>query len=85
MIYAIALLIGASAWEYCASLANPAFFPRFTKTMARIGEYALSGTLTSAFLNSMGVYLTGLGIAIVVGTFLGLLLARVRLLRCGRS
>jgi NitT/TauT family transport system permease protein len=41
----------------------------------------VSGLLTNALLSSLLVYLTGLGAAIVVGIGIGLLLARVRLLR----
>ncbi len=81
LTYAFALGIGAAIWQVAAHYSNPAFLVSFTATMERIGEYWADGTLAGAFFNSMGIYLTGLALAIVFGIFCGLLLARVRLLR----
>jgi ABC-type nitrate/sulfonate/bicarbonate transport system permease component len=82
-IYAIALAAGASLWQFAASQVRPAFLSSFTTTIARLYEFAATGVLTKVLASSMGVYLTGLGAAIVLGIGTGLLLARVRLLRIG--
>ena len=78
---ALALALGAVLWQAIASQTNPAFLSSFTGTLARIGEFITSGVLTNALLSSLLVYLTGLSAAIVVGIGIGLLLARLRLLR----
>jgi NitT/TauT family transport system permease protein len=78
---ALALALGAIIWQAVASQTNPAFLASFTATLARIGEFIGSGVLTNALLSSLLVYLTGLSAAIVVGIGIGLLLARLRLLR----
>lgn len=81
--YAAALVLGAGLWQLVASRTNPAFLASFTDTMGAIYTLAASGTLLKALQSSMLVYFTGLGAAIVVGIGVGLLLARVRLLRIG--
>jgi ABC-type nitrate/sulfonate/bicarbonate transport system permease component len=79
--YVVALAVGALLWQFVASRTNPAFVASFTATMASLYEMVQSGLLTNALVSSLGVYLTGLSAAIVVGIGIGLLLARVRLLR----
>ena len=79
--YVVALALGALLWQFVASRTNPAFVASFTATIASLYEMVQSGLLTNALKSSMGVYLTGLSAAIVVGIGIGLLLARVRLLR----
>jgi NitT/TauT family transport system permease protein len=78
---ALALALGAVLWQAVASQTNPAFLSSFTATFARIGEFITSGVLTNALVSSLLVYLTGLSAAIVIGIGIGLLLARLRLLR----
>ena len=79
--YVVALAIGALLWQFVAGRTNPAFVASFTATVASIYEMVQSGLLTNALKSSLLVYMTGLGAAIVVGIGVGLLLARVRLLR----
>jgi NitT/TauT family transport system permease protein len=78
---ALSLLIGAALWELVASRTNPAFLARFTSTMARVYEYASTGVLAGALQSSLALFFTGLAAAIVAGAGVGLLLARVRILR----
>lgn len=78
-----ALALGAAIWEIGARFANPAFVPRLSTTLARLGEYFTTGALSQALLSSLSIYATGMAFAIVVGILLGLLLARARLLRIG--
>jgi len=81
--YVLALAAGAALWQFAASQTRPSFLSSFTATMARVYDYAVSGVLWNALSSSMLVYFTGLSAAIVVGIGVGLLLARVRLLRVG--
>jgi ABC-type nitrate/sulfonate/bicarbonate transport system permease component len=81
--YVLALAVGAVIWQLIASRTNPAFLASFTATISAIGEMVASGKLITALRSSLLVYLTGLGAAIVFGIGIGLLLARVRLLRVG--
>lgn len=78
---ALSLVLGAVLWEAVASRTNPAFLARFTTTMARVYEYALTGVLVGALRSSLALFFTGLAAAIVVGIAFGLVLARVRILR----
>ena len=80
-IYAVALTIGATLWQLISYKTNPAFLSSFTKTMAQIWEFILDGTLEAALLSSLGLFAAGMFFAVIVGLLLGLLLARVRLLR----
>jgi NitT/TauT family transport system permease protein len=79
--YVVALAAGALLWQFVASRTNPAFVASFTATIASIVEMIHSGLLTNALMSSLLVYVTGLSAAIVFGIGVGLLLARVRLLR----
>jgi ABC-type nitrate/sulfonate/bicarbonate transport system permease component len=81
MIYAVSLAIGAAIWQIASLYTNPAFLSSFTATMARIGEYTVNGVLVDALASSLTLFFTGFAIAVVVGVMLGLVLARVRLLR----
>ena len=79
--YALALGLGIAIWQIGAVFTKPVFLPSFTRTAARLYEMTVSGVLAEALASSMLVYFTGLIAAIVVGLAIGLLLARVRLLR----
>jgi NitT/TauT family transport system permease protein len=79
--YVIALAVGIALWEIAALNTKPTFLASFTATMAQIWQFILDGTLEAALASSLALYVCGMAIAIVVGVLLGLLLARVRLLR----
>ncbi len=81
--YVVALALGAALWQAVASQTNPAFLASFTATLGGIRTFIATGALATALRSSMLVYFTGLGAAIVVGVGVGILLARVRLLRVG--
>ena len=80
-VYAVALLIGAALWQFAALHTNPAFLSSFTATTAKIWELIASGVLPLALANSLGLFFTGFAAAVGIGVALGLLLARVRMLR----
>src|ERR1700730_13805780 len=79
--YAVALAIGAAVWQIAALHTNPAFLSPFTTTVARVAEYLQSGELTDALKSSLALFFTGFFFAGIFGIAIGLLLARVRLLR----
>jgi ABC-type nitrate/sulfonate/bicarbonate transport system permease component len=81
--YAVSLAAGAALWQFAASQTRPSILSSFTATVARVYEFAVSGVLWKALSSSLLVYFTGLAAAIVFGIGVGLLLARVRLLRIG--
>jgi ABC-type nitrate/sulfonate/bicarbonate transport system permease component len=78
---ALSLLAGAALWEIAGRHSDPAFLVPLSETVARL--FALMGTREFAvqFLDSATLFVTGLGLALVVGMPLGLLLARVRVVR----
>jgi NitT/TauT family transport system permease protein len=79
--YAASLAVGVAVWEAAAGRLGPAFLPPFTATVARVYEHVESGVLAAALQSSMLLFFTGLAFAIVIGVAVGLVLARVRLLR----
>jgi ABC-type nitrate/sulfonate/bicarbonate transport system permease component len=81
--YIVALAAGALLWQAVASQTNPAFLASFTATIAAIYDFVVSGALYRALSSSLLVFFTGLGAAIFFGIGIGLLLARVRILRVG--
>jgi NitT/TauT family transport system permease protein len=80
-IYAISLTLGAALWQLASYKTNPAFLSSFTKTMAQLWAFILDGTLLAALASSLVLFAAGMFFAVLVGVLLGLLLARVQLLR----
>ena len=78
---AAALVVGAAVWQLVALQTSPAFLASFTATIARVIEYSRNGVLADALASSLALFATGFASAVVVGVAVGLLLARVRLLR----
>jgi NitT/TauT family transport system permease protein len=79
--YLVALGIGIAIWQAGSYAVAPTFLSSFTETAARVVELAQTGVLAQALASSLTLFATGFGFAIVVGSLLGLLLARVRMLR----
>jgi ABC-type nitrate/sulfonate/bicarbonate transport system permease component len=80
-IYAVSLALGAAVWQVAAAHTSPTFLSSFTATIAKLWEFVVTGVMLDALASSLLLFATGLISAIVVGVLLGLLLARVRLLR----
>ena len=55
----------------------------FSETLVRLWQLTTRGEFLAQLLNSAELFLTGFVLAIIVGAPLGLLLARVRVLRVG--
>jgi len=77
----LSLIIGMALWEIAGRMANPAFFVPLSETLVRLWQLTESGQLIRQFGESAVLFLTGFVLAVVIGMPLGLLLARVRLMR----
>jgi ABC-type nitrate/sulfonate/bicarbonate transport system permease component len=77
----LSLLAGAALWEIVGRNSDPAFLVPLSETLVRL--YQLVGTEAFAvqFLDSATLFATGVGLGILVGMPLGLLFARVRIIR----
>jgi NitT/TauT family transport system permease protein len=82
-VFALSLAAGIGLWEIVGRSTNAAFMAPFSETLVRLWQLAVEGPLISQFLNSAALFLTGFAIAFCIGAPLGLLLARVRILRVG--
>lgn len=82
-IVAFALVPGAVLWEIVGRLAPSSIFAPLTSTIESLGRLIVNGELLHALAESGVLYLVGVSIALVVGAFLGILLARVTKLRIG--
>jgi NitT/TauT family transport system permease protein len=79
--YTVGLLLGAAAWQLVGMHSSLQVFVSLTATLRRLGQLIADGTLPSAMAASFSTYAVGMAFAIVVGAFVGLLLARRVLLR----
>lgn len=77
----LSLAAGIALWEVVGRNANPAFMVSLSETLVRLWEIYQSGQLMRQFAESASLFVCGFVLALVVGMPLGLLLARVRLLR----
>jgi ABC-type nitrate/sulfonate/bicarbonate transport system permease component len=77
------LLIGAGVWELIGRHTQPESFAPFSDTVSALWSMTKSGELPRALESSLQLFGAGLGFAIVIGFFGGLLLARIRILRIG--
>ena len=79
----LSLALGAAIWELIGRHTQATSFVGFDETMRALRDLIQSGDLGDALVQSMELFAVGLAIAIVLGFFGGLLLARVRWLRIG--
>jgi len=77
------LIVGAGIWELVGRHTQQSSFAPFSKTISAFWGMTKSGQLPRALESSLELFGAGLGIAIVLGFFIGLLLARIRTLRIG--
>jgi ABC-type nitrate/sulfonate/bicarbonate transport system permease component len=77
------LLAGLALWEIAGRNSSPAFLVSFSETLVRLWQLIVGGNFIAQFLDSATLFLTGFVLALIVGAPLGLLLARVRVLRVG--
>jgi ABC-type nitrate/sulfonate/bicarbonate transport system permease component len=79
----LSLLAGIAAWEIVGRSTSAAFMVPFSETLVRLWQLISTGNFIAQFLDSAKLFLTGFVLALIVGMPLGMLLARVRLLRVG--
>lgn len=77
------ILAGIAIWEIAGRSTSQAFMVPFTATIRTLWGLILSGEFTRQFLSSAELFLTGFALALIVGMPLGMLLARIRVLRVG--
>ena len=79
----LSLLAGIALWEIAGRSTSRAFMVPFSETLVRLWQLVTRGEFIAQFLDSAQLFLTGFALALIVGAPLGLLLARVRILRVG--
>jgi NitT/TauT family transport system permease protein len=79
----ISLAAGLALWEIACRSTSAAFMVPFSKTLLRLWQLIVSGEFIRQFIDSANLFLTGFVLALIVGGPLGMLLARVRILRIG--
>ena len=79
----VSLAIGIAAWEIAGRSTSAAFMVPFSETIVRLWQLVMSGEFVRQFLDSAQLFLTGFVLALMVGAPLGMLLARVPVLRIG--
>ena len=79
----LSVLAGLALWEVAGRSTSAAFMVPFSETLVRLWQLVARGEFITQFLDSSQLFLTGFGLALIVGAPLGLLLARVRILRIG--
>jgi ABC-type nitrate/sulfonate/bicarbonate transport system permease component len=77
------IFAGLALWEIAGRSTSRAFMVPFTETLVRLWQLIARGEFITQFSDSTQLFLTGFVLALVVGAPLGLLLARVRVLRIG--
>jgi NitT/TauT family transport system permease protein len=79
----LSILAGLALWEIAGRNTSAAFMVPFSETLVRLWQLIVGGDFIAEFLDSATLFSTGFVIALAVGVPLGLLLARVRILRVG--
>jgi ABC-type nitrate/sulfonate/bicarbonate transport system permease component len=79
----LSLLAGIAIWEIAGRSTSRAFMVPFSETLVRLWQLVTRGEFIAQFFDSAQLFLTGFALALIVGAPLGLLLARVRILRIG--
>ena len=79
--FLLSLLGGLAVWEFVGRHTSQAFLVPLSDTLVRLVQLSQSGKLWPQVGSSLTLFFTGFAVACVVGMPLGLLFARVRLLR----
>ena len=79
----LSVLAGIALWEIAGHLTSPAFLVPFSETLVRLWQLTVHGEFLAQLLDSAELFGTGFVLALIVGAPLGLLFARVRVLRVG--
>lgn len=79
----LCLFAGLALWEIAGRSTSAAFMVSFSATLVRLWQLITAGEFLGQLLESAKLFVTGFALALVVGIPLGMLLARVRVLRIG--
>ena len=79
----LSLAAGIALWEIAGRSTSAAFMVPFSTTLVRLWQLIVGGDFINQLFDSGRLFLTGFVLALAVGMPLGLLLARVRILRVG--
>ncbi|HZL40585.1 MAG TPA: ABC transporter permease [Pseudolabrys sp.] len=79
----ISIAAGIALWEIAGRSTSAAFMVPFSETLVRFWQLVTTGQFVAQFFDSARLFLTGFVLALIVGMPLGMLLARVRILRIG--
>lgn len=79
--FLLSLFGGLALWEIVGRNTSAAFMAPLSATIVRLIQLADSGQLWPQVASSLSLFFTGFVLAVIVGLPLGLLFARVRLLR----
>jgi NitT/TauT family transport system permease protein len=79
----LSVLAGIALWEIAGRSTSAAFMVPFSETLVRLWQLVARGEFIRQFIDSSELFLTGFVLALAVGAPLGMLLARVRVLRIG--
>jgi NitT/TauT family transport system permease protein len=79
----LSLLTGLALWEIVGRSTSAAFMVSFSSTLVSLWQLIVSGGFFGQLLESGKLFITGFVLALIVGIPLGMLLARVRVLRIG--
>ena len=82
-VYAASLLVGALAWEIAGHRVSDIFLVPLSETLVDLWGLIQSGRLPRALMASAQTFTAGVASGIVFGYVIGLLLARIRVLRVG--
>jgi NitT/TauT family transport system permease protein len=81
--FVLSLLAGMALWEIVGRNTSAAFMVPLSETLARLWALIMSGQLGTQLLDSAALFASGFALALIVGMPLGLLFARVRIVRIG--
>jgi ABC-type nitrate/sulfonate/bicarbonate transport system permease component len=77
----VSFIAGMVLWEFVGRHTNAAFLVPFSETLDRLWELSQSGELWDQLASSLAIFVVGFVLALIVGAPLGMLLARVAVLR----
>ena len=79
----LSVLAGLLIWEIAGRSTSRAFMVPFSDTLLRLWQLIAHGNFISQLAESAELFCTGFALALIVGAPVGLLFARVRVLRLG--
>ena len=79
----VSIVAGIALWEIAGRSTSAAFMVPFSETLVRLWQLVSTQEFIAQVLDSATLFLTGFVLALIVGMPLGMLLARVRVLRIG--